>query len=63
MLMESLKTGLPVVEVLQREKDLHLIPASEAYAGSTPSPRLTCPQNDKYEPDPIGLVLADKVDG
>jgi hypothetical protein len=25
------ETGLPVLEVFQREKDLHLIPASEAF--------------------------------
>jgi hypothetical protein len=26
------ETGLPVHEVFQREKDLHLIPANEAFA-------------------------------
>jgi hypothetical protein len=26
------ETGLPVLEVFQREKDLHLIPANEAFA-------------------------------
>ena len=28
------ETGLPVLEVFQREKDLHLIPASEAFSSS-----------------------------
>ena len=28
------ETGLPVLEVFQREKDLHLIPANEAFACS-----------------------------
>jgi hypothetical protein len=28
------ETGLPVLEVFQREKDLHLIPANEANPGS-----------------------------
>ena len=34
----SEETGLPVVEVFQREKDLHLIPANEAFASSTIRP-------------------------
>ena len=29
------ETGLPVLEVFQREKDLHLIPATEAFVRST----------------------------
>jgi hypothetical protein len=32
------ETGLPVLEVFQREKDLHLIPANEAFAGPTATP-------------------------
>ena len=35
------ETGLPVLDVFQREKDLHLIPANEAFAGSTAKPRLS----------------------
>jgi len=38
------ETGLPVLDVFQREKDLHLIPANEAFAGSTAKPRLTWPE-------------------
>ena len=32
------ETGLPVLEVFQREKDLHLIPANEAFVRSTIRP-------------------------
>ena len=32
------ETGLPVLEVFQREKDLHLIPASEAFSRTTIRP-------------------------
>jgi hypothetical protein len=32
------ETGLPVLEVFQREKDLHLIPANEVYETSTARP-------------------------
>jgi hypothetical protein len=32
------ETGLPVLEVFQREKDLHLIPANEAFSSSTIRP-------------------------
>jgi hypothetical protein len=32
------ETGLPVHEVFQREKDLHLIPASEAFSRTTIRP-------------------------
>ena len=42
------ETGLPVLEVFQREKDLHLIPANEAYAGSTPRPPDLPKGTDRY---------------
>ena len=32
------ETGLPVLEVFQREKDLHLIPANEAFVRSAIRP-------------------------
>lgn len=35
------ETGLSVLEVFQREKDLHLIPANEAFTRSPAKRRLT----------------------
>ena len=32
------ETGLPVLEVFQREKDLHLIPATEAFVSAAIRP-------------------------
>jgi endonuclease V-like protein UPF0215 family len=34
----SEETGLPVLEVFQREKDLHLIPANQAFMRTTIRP-------------------------